>query len=163
MEGNDQRGPNLTPFGNFLDAFADYSHWVWPAVAICSTHGFFSADKNRCILARPVNSRVPINDLACYADLEMEYRIPAECGGGLTSDHDAWHIIYASGDLRSFFELAPYDLPKLIWQRDCKGPARIYNFSTIKRRIHHDRIKIPEAAKARSCHGCSRTGPVGPA
>lgn len=131
----------LTPFGNFLDFYHDVGgNWLWMAIEVASREGVFHSDPLCCIVARPVNSRVPIADLNIFADREPEYQIPRAYEGeetGLPSAHDAWHIIYASGDIRRFFQLATHDLPKLIWQRDNEPLPRIYDYARTKRLIHH--------------------------
>jgi hypothetical protein len=118
------------PFGDFLDFMAgqNAAEWVWPIVETCARHGVLHSEPGCCILARPVDSSIDIDVLNGLGDLLPE--------SGLTPTPDAWHIIYASGGIHGFFRLAPYPLPKLIWQRNGTGPAKIYNFNKVKDRIH---------------------------
>lgn len=123
----------LSPFGDFLDYMAakGMPEWTWTFIEMCSRLGVCHAEPGCFILARPVDSSLPIDTLNSFGDVDPET--------GLTPWPDAWHILYASGDIHKFFRLAPFELPKLIWQRDGEGPARIYNFKRTKDRIHgHD-------------------------
>jgi hypothetical protein len=117
----------VSPFGNFLAYMAekDSSDWVWAVIDICSRYGGFYADETRCLIARPVDSRRSIDDLNGFFDLDDVD----------TMEVDAWFILYASGDLGAFFELAPYDLPRLVWQRDGIGNARVYDYNKFKSKI----------------------------
>tara|TARA_R110000868_G_scaffold124963_1_gene330193 strand:+ start:297 stop:665 length:369 start_codon:yes stop_codon:yes gene_type:complete len=112
--------------------------WIWHFIDACSRHGVFHCDAFKILLIRPVNSMIGIDDLNSLVDLDgITY--PPE----VANNHDAWHIIYAAGDIDGFFELAPYPLPKLIWQRDGRTPARIYNFNKLKERIYAKRTRSP--------------------
>ena len=94
-----------------------------------------------------MNSSIPIEDLANLSDLDPSCYPNRE----LTADHDAWHIVYASGGIEHFFDLAPYDLPNLIWQRDGKEEARIHNYEKIKLKIHHGkRTKSSTGTRSRN-------------
>jgi hypothetical protein len=117
----------VSPFGDFLAYMAEIgaADWVWTIIDICSRYGGFYADEKRCLIARPVDSRVSIHDLNGFYDLENVEDMEV----------DAWFILYASGDLGSFFELAPYDLPRLVWQRDGIGKARVYDYHKFKSKI----------------------------
>ena len=119
----------ISPFGDFLAYMAeiDAADWVWTIIDICSRYGGFYADEKRCLIARPVDSRTSIDDLNGFYDLEPD-RIES-------MEVDAWFILYASGDLGAFFELAPYDLPRLVWQRDGIGNARVYDYHKFKSKI----------------------------
>lgn len=119
-----------SPFGDFLAYMAEnnIADWVWPYMEICSRLGVCHSDPSAFILARPVDSSVPIDRLNALADIDPKT--------GLTPAPDAWHILYASGDIRNFFPLATYELPKLIWQRNGGERVRILNYQTVKDRIH---------------------------
>lgn len=126
------------PFGAFLNEMARLGSGeaTWAVIEVCSRLGVFHADEFKCLAARPVNSAIPIEDLNALADLDPEhprFRDYQE----LTNTPDAWHILYASGDILGFFDLATHELPKLIWQRNGTGGARIYDYQTIKRRVQH--------------------------
>jgi hypothetical protein len=122
------------PLADFLTFMSDIGapEWVWSYMEMCGRFGMLHAEPSRFMLARPVNSAIPIDDLNCLADLDPARYPDRE----LTNTHDAWHILFASGGIEHFFDLAPYELPKLIWQRDGKGGARIYDFQRIKKLIH---------------------------
>ena len=115
----------------WMMAEAGLGEWIWAFVHACSRHGVFHCDTKKCVLARPVNSSLPIDDLNSLVDLDGVTHPPEVAG-----EHDAWLVMFAAGDMSGFFELAPYELPSLLWQRDGRTPARIYNFSKFKNRIH---------------------------
>ena len=131
----------LSPWGDFLAFFAPSAEWIFPIIDICSRYGVFCADETRCMVARPVDSRIPIDVLNKFEDISpaADYL--------LTMEPDAWHIIYASGDIGNFFALAPYELPKLIWQRDGIGTARIYNYQRIKEKVMASSPKVSKPPK----------------
>lgn len=127
------------PFTDFLAFMAEIgaSKWVWSYLEMCGRLGMLHSEPSRFLIARPVNSAIDIDDLNCLADLDPERYPDRE----LTRAHDAWHIVYASGGIEHFFDLAPYELPKLIWQRDGRGGARVYDYQRIKHLIHHGKLK----------------------
>lgn len=131
----------VSPWGDFLAFFAPVGDWIFPIIDICSRYGVFCADDTRCMVARPVDSRIPVEILNVFGDIDPagDYL--------LTMEPDAWHIIYASGDIGNFFSLAPYELPKLIWQRDGEGRARIYDYQRTKRKVMASTPKIPTPPK----------------
>lgn len=47
------------------------------------------------------------------------------------SEPDAWWVYLASGDLKSFFTIKPFDLPYVGWERDNK--ARFYRADKVSR------------------------------
>lgn len=108
--------------------------WVWSFIEMCSRFGVCYSSPDNTLLARPVNSAIPEADLAAFNDLDPNHALASS---GLTEDYDTWHILYASGDPSFFFELCPYELPKLSWHRN-KGTDRIktYDFQRIKARFH---------------------------
>lgn len=122
------------PFGDFLAfmAHSGASDWVWHYLEACARVGVVHAEPGSFLLARPVNSRLPIDDLNALMDLSPEHYPDRS----LAEDHDAWMILYASGDILRFFRLAPYPLQHLLWQRDGRAPVRIYDFQKMKDRIH---------------------------
>lgn len=122
------------PFTDFLAFMAEAgsSKWVWSYVEMCGRLGMLHSEPTRFLLARPVNSAIPIDDLNCLADLDPKRYPDRE----LTQAHDAWHIVYASGDIGHFFDLAPYELPKIIWQRTGSGEARILDYQKVKNKVH---------------------------
>lgn len=137
------------PFEDFLNSMEENGagRWVWSYMEFCARLGVLHAEPGRFILARPVNSEIPMDDLACFADIDPERYANRE----LTEAHDAWHIVYASGGIEDFFSLSPYELPKLIWQRD-NGRVRIYDYQKIKSKIHG---KLPKTSKSvRPCNNC---------
>jgi hypothetical protein len=133
----------VSPFGDFLAHMAEMGagEWVWPVMDICSRYGVFCADERRCMVARPVDSSFPIGVLNDFRDLEPDGDYL------LTMEPDAWHIVYASGDIRNFFDLAPYELPKLIWQRNGEGQARIYDYQRTKKKVMASQPKITAPPK----------------
>lgn len=127
------------PFGAFLATMSAIgaAEWVWPYIEACSRHGVFCADENRCILARPVNSTIPIDHLNALWDLDPEH-VPDR---QLANAHDAWLVMFAAGGpLGGFFGLATRELPFLLWQRD-GGAPRLYPFNCVKERIHGRKTK----------------------
>jgi len=120
---------------------AGMNEWVWAYIDVCSRHGVFHADGEGILLARPVNSTIPIEWLNELADLRDEPH--SHFSPELASQHDAWHVIFAAGEMSQFFELAPYPLPKVVWQRDGRPTTKIYNFDQLKGRIHAKRTQSP--------------------
>jgi len=124
------------PFQNFLEhmSASGAPEWVWSFIEMCSRFGVCYSSPDNTLLARPVNSAIPEADLAAFNDLDPNHALASS---GLTEDYDTWHILYASGDPSFFFELCPYELPKLSWHRN-KGTDRIktYDFQRIKARFH---------------------------
>jgi len=109
--------------------------WVWAYIEACSCNGgVFHAGPDMCMVARPVVSSIPVDMLNELADISPTHPRHEEFQG-LTEAPDAWHILYASGDIRRFFELDTLNLPKVIWQRDGQGDGKIYDFQTIKSRV----------------------------
>ena len=123
----------LCPFGDMLDFYAgiNRAECIWPYMEVCGRHGLLYSDSRTFIMARPVDSSLPLEDLNSLADLSPEYQKRE-----LTCDHDTWHIIYASGKISDFIGKAPYPLPKVMWQRDSGGSARIHSFNKLKNRTH---------------------------
>ena len=117
-------------FGDMLNVFAeqDAAASIWPYMEVCGRTGLLYSDTTTFIMARPVDSSLPLDDLNSLKDMEPDY--PKM---GLT---DTWHILYGSGNMSLFLDLMPYPLPKVMWQRNCKGKARIYSLTNIKRHIH---------------------------
>jgi hypothetical protein len=117
--------PDTTPFGDML-AFYGASEWIWRYMEICAKEGILYSDPTTFIMARPVDSSVDIEILNTLQDVENQ---------GLT---DAWYILYASGNLSHFLDKAPFHLPKIMWQRNGKGPAKIHLLTTLQqqRRIY---------------------------
>jgi len=135
------------PFGDFLAFMSQQgvSEWVWPLIEACARHGVFHSDSSRCILARPVNSAIPIDTLNALGDLDPATFPDRQ----LANRHDAWLIVFAgSADpdtLAAFFTLAPYDLPFLIWQRNGRDPVKRYPFNQVRKRIHgREATETPE-------------------
>jgi hypothetical protein len=108
--------------------------WVWSFIEMCSRFGVFYSSPENTILARPVNSAISEADLAAFNDLDPNHALASS---GLTEDYDTWHILFANGQPSFFFELCPYELPKLSWHRN-KGSDRLktYDFQRIKARFH---------------------------
>ena len=123
-------GHPATPFGDFLNMMAEMgaAEHVWATIDICARYGGFYADETRCLIARPVDSSIGIHTLNGFGDLVAPLVDEMKV--------DAWFILYAVGGINSFFELAPYELPRLVWQRDGQGDAKIYDFQKIKHRVH---------------------------
>lgn len=126
-EIEEQPDHTLTPFGDFLAFFAERgeSERIWTFIDACSRKGVFHSEAAFCIVAMPVN------------EAEIRSKNP-----GLTKPADAWHIVYASGDIHDFFKLAPYELPKLMWSRDGEVRIRTYDYQRVKNLVHkhHGRI-----------------------
>lgn len=129
----------VTAWGDMLQYYSEMGipDWIFPHMDACGRHGVLYCDPDTFIMARPVNSALPIDDLNALQDLDPAYEKRE-----LTLAHDAWHIVYASGSLISFFDKATHTLPKVMWQRDGVGPARIYSFNKTKERIHGQQTKI---------------------
>jgi hypothetical protein len=128
-----QHEHELCAFGDMLAFYADVGRAdaIWPYMEVCARHGLLYSDKDTFMMARPVNSSLPPEDLNNLADLSSE-RQKRE----LTFEYDAWHIIYASGKITDFFAKAPFTLPKVMWQRDGGGPMRIYPYKKLENLIH---------------------------
>ena len=124
------------PFQSFLEHMSgsDCTKWTWSFIEMCARFGVFYSSPEDTILARPVNSAIPEADLLAFNDLDPNHELASS---GLTDQHDTWHILYASGDPWFFFELCPYELPKLSWHRN-KGSEKLktYDFDRIKSRFH---------------------------
>ena len=124
------------PFESFLYHMRESQgdRWTWAFIEMCSRFGVFHSSPENCILARPVNSKLDEDDLLAFNDLDPNHELASS---GLTSQHDTWHILYASGDPSFFFDLCPYELGYVSWHRN-KGDERLklYDFQTVKRRIY---------------------------
>lgn len=124
------------PFEDFLTHMerSDSSKWTWTYIEMCSRFGFFHSSPSGTILARPVNSSISEDDLSAFNDLDPNHELAST---GLTDQHDTWHILYASGDPTDFFDLCPYDLPKISLHRN-KGSdkLRVHNFQHLKNKLH---------------------------
>jgi|TARA_R110000764_G_scaffold16146_10_gene45379 hypothetical protein len=133
VDETDDNTFEICAFGDMLQFYAyhEITDWIWHHIDACARHGLVHSDKDTFMMARPVDSSIPVDDLNALLDLSS-----TDQKSELTSKHDAWHIVYASGGLTKFFDKAPYPLPKVMWQRDGSGPARIHSFNNIKKRIH---------------------------
>lgn len=122
--------PDFTPFGDMLNFYAEQDRLdcIWSYMDICGRTGLLYSSSTCFIMARPVDSSLPIEDLDSLKDTHPDYP-----SSGLT---DAWYILYASGNLSHFLDKVPYDLPKVMWQRDGKGKAKIHLLSTLQKHIH---------------------------
>lgn len=122
-------------FEDFLTHMnSDLSEWTWSFIELCARFGVFYSSPTRTILARPVNSQIPEDDLMAFNDLDPNHELASL---GLTDQHDTWHILYASGELSQFFGLCPYKLKFVSWHRN-KGNKRLklYDFKKLKNRIN---------------------------
>lgn len=63
---------------------------------------------------------------------------------------DSWYIQYAAGDVKRFFEVCPFDLEWVIFERHDQKRRRAYKFNTLKRRLINGRTKNSET-KDGSC------------
>ena len=119
-------------FGDMLDMFARHgaAETIWPYMEACGRYGVLYSDTDNYIMARPVDSSLPIDDLDTLADLQHGYQ-----SSGLT---DAWYILYGSGNMSLFLEKMPFPLPKVMWKRDGKGPVKTYSLSNLTRHLNHD-------------------------
>ena len=108
--------------------------WTWSYIEICARVGVFYSSPENTLLARPVNSAIPEEDLRAFNDLDPTHALAST---GLTDRHDTWHILYASGDPSFFFDLCPYPLEKVSWHR-AKGndKLRTHSFQQLKKRFH---------------------------
>jgi hypothetical protein len=113
----------INPFGDML-AFYGASDCIWKYMEICGRTGLLYSSPTTFIMARPVDSMVSLEELNTLQDVGNQ---------GLT---DAWYIMYASGNLRHFLDKSPFYLPKIMWQRNGKGPARIVSTDKLQKRIH---------------------------
>ena len=122
------------PFGDMLNFYDSVScgHAIWPLMEVCARRGVLFSSPEAFIMARPVNSTIPELDIINLKDLHPDYQ-----NIGLTDAYDAWHVIYASGDLRHFFDKATHPLPFVLWQRNGVGKLKRYSFNKIKQKIHH--------------------------
>lgn len=137
-----------SPFADYLAFMSDFPEWVWPQMEWCAHYGIMHADTETFLLARPVNSSLPIADLVDFADLDIERYPDRE----LTNNHDAWHVVYASGGIETILGLTPYPLPKLIWHRNRDERTRTYDFDKLTSKINGKKTK---SAKSTSpCDGC---------
>ena len=119
-----------SPFGEMLNFYAEQSATdsIWPYMEVCGRTGLLYSDATTFIMARPVDSSLPIEDLNSLRDTLPDYKT-----SGLT---DAWHIIYASGDISQFVDKAPYPLPNVMWQRNGGSSVKIFSFNKLKKRTH---------------------------
>tara|TARA_R110000796_G_scaffold251769_1_gene383939 strand:- start:6085 stop:6465 length:381 start_codon:yes stop_codon:yes gene_type:complete len=110
------------------------SAWTWSYIEMCARFGLFYSTPENTLLARPVNSAIPEEDLRAFNDLDPGHKLAST---GLTGRHDTWHIIYASGDPSFFFDLCPYPLERVSWHR-AKGNERLrtHSFQQLKKRFH---------------------------
>jgi hypothetical protein len=123
----------VSPFGDMLEFYANnnITDWIWHHMDAAARHGLLYSDKDTFLMARPVNSKIPVDDLNALLDLSSDYE-----KSELTYDHDTWHIMYASGRINYFFDKAPYVLPNVMWQRNGKGASKIHSYNKVKKRIH---------------------------
>ncbi len=119
-------------FQNFLLHMTDTgaANWTWTFIEMSARLGVLHSSEQGVLLARPVNSAIPEEDLLAFNDIDPEHPLSQS---SLTHEHDTWHILYASGDPAHFFDLAPYELEFVSWHRN-KGNARLrkHKFNTIK-------------------------------
>lgn len=54
---------------------------------------------------------------------------------------DAWYIQYASGDIKRFFEVCPFEFEWVVFERHEQKRRRAYKFKDIKRRLNHGRTR----------------------
>ena len=52
---------------------------------------------------------------------------------------DAWYIQYASGDIKRFFEVCPFELEWVVFERHEQKRRRAYKFKDIERRLSYER------------------------
>ena len=124
------------PFEDFLTHMNESSspEWVWSYMEMCARFGVLHSSQDACLLARPVNSAIPEADIQAFNDLDPNHPLASS---GLTDQHDTWHILYASGNPTDFFDLCPYELPKLSWYRmGGDSELKTYDFHRIKSRYH---------------------------
>ena len=124
------------PFEDFLNHMnnSESEKWTWAFIEMCSRFGVFHSSPEGVVLARPVNSEIPEEDLMAFNDLDPDHELAST---GLTGKHDTWHVLYASGDPSSFFDLCPYELKFISWHRN-KGTKNLKrtNFKRLKQRFH---------------------------
>ena len=114
-----------TGFTRFLDSMAEHPEATWTFIEMCAQTGVFYSTPSNTIMARPVSSSLTSEALLGFVDLTTP----------LTSPHDCWHILYASGDPRFFFDLCPYELPFVSWHRNKgRGNLRRYKFQKLRAR-----------------------------
>lgn len=124
------------PFEDFLKHMnnSKSQKWTWTFIEMCARFGIFHSSPEMVILARPVNSKISEEDMVAFNDLDPNHELAST---GLTDKHDTWHILYASGDPSSFFDLCPYELEFVSWHRN-KGDESLkrVNFQRFKQRFH---------------------------
>lgn len=67
------------------------------------------------------------------------------------NDIDTWVIHYFSGDMKRLFEIAPFDLKWIAFQRNGKGRFKFYEAEKLKRRISHGRRITKSTTKTITC------------
>jgi hypothetical protein len=124
------------PFQEFMQHMVDSDgpEWVWTFVEVCSRFGVYYSGPDGIMLARPVNSAIPQDDLNAFNDLDPGTEIGTS---DLTKHPDTWHILYGSGSPALFYSLCPYELENVSFHRNKgNGKLKTYNFKNFKRRIH---------------------------
>ena len=125
-----------SPFGGYLEHMNNSGcpEWVWSFIEMCGTFGVLHSTPTDILLARPVSSAIPEDDLLAFNDLDPNHPLASSF---LTKPHDTWHILYASGDTSLFFDLCPYELPFVSWHRNKgDGSLRVRDFQRLKKRFH---------------------------
>lgn len=55
--------------------------------------------------------------------------------------NDAWYIQYATGNIKRFFEVCPFPLEWVVFERRFKEGRRAYKFDKLKQRLHYGRTR----------------------
>jgi hypothetical protein len=83
--------------------------------------GYVYASPDYFVMGRPVPKTVSYEDML---DITKTYTL-SEC--------DAWCIYFLSGDIKKVWEILPFDLPYIVFER--KGSTKIYLLEKLKRTI----------------------------
>lgn len=134
----------MTPYAALLTYYAEAGAQrdLWAHLKFYAENGVAYLAPELAIMARPVCSGWPdahiVGLTSCFAAQSL----------GLPDSPDAWHIHLAVGDLRRAFELMPFPLPFVTFQR---GTARVrrYHLETIRRRHGILEAKSSRTAAAR--------------
>jgi hypothetical protein len=57
---------------------------------------------------------------------------------------DSWYIQYATGNIKRFFEVCPFDLEWVIFERRFEKTRKAYKFSKLKERLNYGSTRPPE-------------------
>lgn len=61
---------------------------------------------------------------------------------------NAWYVQYASGNKKRFFDVCPFELEWVIFERHGQKKRRAYKFTELDRRLNHGRTRYSRAKES---------------